>query len=208
MAPGIFSILVMAIAQNRIFIKGARANLVKQARAELAVTEIEYNLKLDLMGGSVQDRTEKPIIIAAAKNDAVGSSELPANREKLKQVLYQETLELDIEYATLVDSDLGMIANANADRTGEVFDSVSVFNLFLATVLGRYITQPLKSFQSATQAFAAGDRWSRASAFAKDEVGQLALAFNQLADSVVRSEARLREQAQQQQNESKKLACC
>ena len=396
MAPGIFSILVLVTVQHQLFIRGTRDNLVKQAEAELAVTEIEYNIKLDQMGVSAQDRTEDFTIIDAARYDVMEAAETPINLEAVKQLLRHEVLELDIEYATLVNTNLQIIANANADRRGQVFDpdglasaalrehrqiktsamvtwdelqkespplpeqfsnqnalirytatpvhdpdtetivgvlvtgdmvdqkltivenTVSVlgggfsgiyllnsegelslaaslekdekdfapeineqaydlsllqaaaeargeivtrrvqeagesfyvmaartlldfkgkpvallvrgtselevggivrnelilqvifggvlvvFNLILATVLGRYITRPLKRVQKAAQMFAAGNRWIRSKALAKDEVGQLALEFNKLADSVVLSESRLLEQAKHQENESKK----
>ena len=80
-----------------------------------------------------------------------------------------------------------------------------MFNLFLATVLGGFITRPLKGLQKAAHLFAAGNRWIRSKACAKDEVGQLAVEFNQLADSVMRSENRLRKQAKQQATESQKI---
>ena len=399
MAPGIFSILVLATVQHQLFIRGTRDNLIKQAEAELAVTEIEYNIKLDQMGVSAQDRTEDSVIITAAKSDAEGAAETVEKLEKLervKDILRHEVLELDMEYATLVGNDLQIIANANTDRRGEVFDPdglvsaalteqrqikasamvtwdelerespplpeqfsnqnalirytttpviepdtetilgvlvtgdivdhkltiaentvnvlgggfsgiylltpdgelslatslekdekdlapeineqaydlsileaaanaggkivtkrvqeagegfyvmaartlldfegkpvallvrgtseldvgglvrnelilqfvfggvLVVFNLFLATVLGRYITRPLKMVQRAAQMFAAGNRWTRSKAFSKDEVGQLAMEFNKLADSIVLSESMLQEQAKQQENESKK----
>ena len=396
MAPGIFSILVLVSIQHRLFIRGARNNLVKQAQAELAVTEIEYNIKLDQMGVSALARAEDSLIIAAAQNDAIGYSEISVSWEQVKRILRRESLKLDIEYATLVGNNLQIIANANADRKGQVFDpdglasavlregrqikasaivswdelsqespplpdqfrrpnalirytatpvadpnteailgvlvtgdivdqkltivenTVSALgggfsgiyllapegefslaaslekdakdlvpeinepayelsilqaaveangeivtqwvqeagesfyvmaartlfdfkgepvallvrgtselevgglvrnelllqlvfggvlvgiNLLLASVLGRYITQPLKRMQRAAQAFATGNRWIRSKAVAQDEVGQLALEFNKLADSVMQSEMILREQAQQQENESKK----
>ncbi|MDJ0707399.1 MAG: methyl-accepting chemotaxis protein [Leptolyngbyaceae cyanobacterium MO_188.B28] len=396
MAPSIFSILVLVTVQHQLFIRGARGNLIKQAEAELAVTEIEYNIKLDQMGVSAQDRTEDSTIVTAARNHLLGSPDFPVDLEAVKQILRHEVLELDIEYATLVGINRQIIANANTDRRGKVFDpdglvsaalnegrqikasamvtwdelasespplpeefkhqnalirytvtpvkdpindailgalitgdivdqklaivenTVSVlgggfsgiyllnpdgdlslatslekdekdlapeineeaydlsllreatdaqgeivtkrvqeegeafyvmaartlldfqgepvallvrgtselevgglvrnelllqvifggvlvvFNLFLATVLGRYITRPLKMVQKATQMFAAGNRWVRSKSLAKDEVGQLALEFNKLADNVVLSESRLQEQAKQQENESKK----
>ncbi|MDJ0704202.1 MAG: GAF domain-containing protein [Leptolyngbyaceae cyanobacterium MO_188.B28] len=80
-----------------------------------------------------------------------------------------------------------------------------MFNLFLATVLGGFITRPLKGLQKAAHLFAAGNRWIRSKAYAKDEVGQLAVEFNQLADSVMRSENRLRKQAKQQAAKSQTI---
>ena len=449
MAPGVFSILMLVALQHKLFIREARDSLVKQAKIELAVTEIEYNSKLDQMGVSAQALSENSTIIAAAKNNVEdfsessedeeivkeilrhgileldiegvsaqartedsfiiaaptskdeNSSETAADGEIVKEILRQEVLELDIEYATLVDNDLQIIASANADRRGEVFDPdglaslalqeqrqikasaivtwyelarelpplpeqfnrqnafirytatpvtdpktdailgalitgdivdhklpiventlkvlgggfsgiylltpdgelslatalakddlakgeqapapeingyanhLSIFqaatdakgevitqwiqaagesfylmaaktlmdyngkpvallvrgtskleqggrlrnalilqfafggvlvliNLVLATVLGRYITHPLKRVQRAAQMFAAGNHWIRSKTFAKDEVGQLALEFNKLADSVERSESMLQAQAKQQGNTPQK----
>ena len=81
---------------------------------------------------------------------------------------------------------------------------IVLFNLLLATIVARFITRPLKGLEKAAHLFAKGNRWIRSKAYAKDEVGRLALEFNKLADSVVRSETRLRKQAQQQQNEFQK----
>ena len=75
--------------------------------------------------------------------------------------------------------------------------------LIIARTLGRSISKPLRHLKAVTQKFTAGDRQTRAEIFAKDEVGQVADAFNQLADSIVDSERVLREQTQHQDNEAK-----
>ena len=68
-------------------------------------------------------------------------------------------------------------------------------DIFLAQLLGRSIASPIKRLQQATEAFAGGDRQAKADVFARDEVGQLAAAFNDLTSTVVRSEGTLIDQA-------------
>ena len=394
--PGIFSILVLIAVQYQFFVSEVRTHLVKQAKLELAVIEDEYNNKFEQMRISAHGRVENPLIIAAVQDDTVDAVATPEIRKDIKGILRGEVAELDIEYATLVGRNLRIIANANADRTGDVFNpdglvsealtagrqiktssvvswdelakessplpdqfnrqdalirytatpvkapntkevlgvlvlgdivrhkfptvkntvnkwgdgysgvyrlasdgelslvaslakdaksdapeinqaardlavvkaaatakgglvtkrlqlrdgsmhvmaakavlgsnnqpvavlvretaaleatgwiqhelrlqlilcgAIALFNLLLATMLARFITRPLTGLQKATHLFAAGNRWIRSKAYAKDEVGRLAVEFNKLADSVVRSETQLREQAQQQQIESQK----
>ena len=68
-------------------------------------------------------------------------------------------------------------------------------DIFLAQLLGRSIANPIKRLQQATEAFAAGNRKVKARVFARDEVGQLATAFNDLTDTVLQSEGTLMNQA-------------
>jgi len=69
----------------------------------------------------------------------------------------------------------------------------------LAALLGRSILRPMQNLQQATWRFGMGDRQARADVFATDEVGQVAQAFNQLAENVASSEELLRRQAQREQ---------
>ncbi|NEQ48996.1 MAG: GAF domain-containing protein [Leptolyngbya sp. SIO3F4] len=68
-------------------------------------------------------------------------------------------------------------------------------DIFLAQLLGRSIASPIKRLQQATEAFAGGNRQAKADVFARDEVGQLATAFNDLTSTVLRSEGTLMDQA-------------
>lgn len=69
---------------------------------------------------------------------------------------------------------------------------------FIAKLLGRSIVKPLRSLQEATEAFASGDRTTRAKVYSRDEVGRVASAFNELAGAVSNSESSLRFQSQTQ----------
>ena len=73
-----------------------------------------------------------------------------------------------------------------------------VTDIFLAQLLGRSIANPIKRLQKATEAFASGERQVKADVFARDEVGQLATAFNDLTGTVLRSEGTLIDQASSQ----------
>ena len=74
----------------------------------------------------------------------------------------------------------------------------------IARVLGRSIVKPLRSLQEATEAFAAGDRATRAKVYSRDEVGRVASAFNELAGAVSNSESSLRFQSQTQEEAARR----
>ncbi len=71
-------------------------------------------------------------------------------------------------------------------------------DVLIARLLGRSIVKPLRRLQEATERFASGDRATRADIFARDEVGRVASAFNELAASVASSESSLRFQSETQ----------
>ncbi len=71
-------------------------------------------------------------------------------------------------------------------------------DVIIARLLGRSIIKPLRELQAATEEFASGDRTARSDIFARDEVGRVASAFNELAASVATSESSLRFQSETQ----------
>ncbi len=71
-------------------------------------------------------------------------------------------------------------------------------DIIIAKLLGRSIARPLRNLQAATEKFASGDRSARANVFARDEVGQVASAFNELAAAVASTESSLRFQSETQ----------
>lgn len=60
--------------------------------------------------------------------------------------------------------------------------------LLASWVVTRLITRPIAAMTSATQAFTAGDRQARAGVHGPGEIGELARAFDLMADTVARSE--------------------
>ncbi len=69
-------------------------------------------------------------------------------------------------------------------------------DVIIARVLGRSVAKPLRNLQVATESFASGNRSARADVFARDEVGQVASAFNELAATVTSTESFLRFQSE------------
>lgn len=118
----IVSILGLSIGARVIFETGLRTQLRDQAKSEAAVTEINYNIKVDQMEFGARSLAENPAIITAAKADAEAKSVTPALQQQIKQIFQNEIQSRRTEYTTLVGKDLRIIANANAERKGEIFN--------------------------------------------------------------------------------------
>ncbi|MGB3615443.1 MAG: GAF domain-containing protein, partial [Elainellaceae cyanobacterium] len=71
-------------------------------------------------------------------------------------------------------------------------------DVVLAMLLGRSIAAPISRLKAVTAQFSRGDRNARASIHAKDEIGQLAATFNQLADQIEFRENSLMAEKQRQ----------
>jgi signal transduction histidine kinase/DNA-binding response OmpR family regulator len=105
-----------------LMIAGGRSQLINQATSELAVIQMSYNIKLDQMGFGFRGQSDNTAIIQAAKTQALLQPVNEKLRQEVEQILKNETQARKIEYATLVGKDLKIIASANADRTGEIFN--------------------------------------------------------------------------------------
>jgi len=120
---GVSSILIVA---------GGRAQLVHQAKAELAVADNEYDAKVDQMGSGFRGQSDNTAIIAAAREYTAGRMPAPETFDQVQRILRNEVSAREIEYATLVGKDMRIIASANADRRGEKFDPDSLVGTVLA----------------------------------------------------------------------------
>ncbi|MDY7022339.1 MAG: cache domain-containing protein, partial [Cyanobacteriota bacterium] len=105
-----------------LIVTGGRQQLLQQAKSELAVNAIEYNIKINQMGFGFRGQSDNAAIIAAAQANAKGQPVSPGLQQQIIQILQNEIQARNIEYATLVGQDLKIIANANANRTGETFN--------------------------------------------------------------------------------------
>ncbi|MDJ0620653.1 MAG: ATP-binding protein [Calothrix sp. MO_192.B10] len=114
----IISILGLLGVGAVLIVMGGRSVLVNQAKSELAVTEINYNIKINQMGFGFRGQSDNLAIIAAAKAGRLN----PSLKRQVQQILQNEIQARNIEYATLVGKDLRIIVNANSDRTGEIFN--------------------------------------------------------------------------------------
>jgi twitching motility protein PilJ len=97
-----------------LIVNGLYSGLVRQAKSELSVMGITYNIKVDQMGFGFRGQSDNTAIIAAAQS-GVASPQVFA-------ILQNEVKAREIEYATLVGRNLRIIASANANRRGEAFN--------------------------------------------------------------------------------------
>ncbi len=93
-----------------------RAQLTNQAKSELAVTETNYNIKINQMGFGSRGQSDNVAVIEAVKTGGT------ANSVQIQQILRNEVQARQMEYATLVGVDKKIIASANTNRKGELFD--------------------------------------------------------------------------------------
>ena len=126
------SVLGLVGVGSWLIIAGGRTQLENQVRTEVGVSKMIYNTRVHQMGFGFRGQSENPIIVAAAKEAATDQGASSETRQKAKDTLKNEIIARNIEYATLVGTDLRIISNANADRTGERFDPDGL----VSTVLG------------------------------------------------------------------------
>lgn len=147
----IVSILGLSIGAKVIFETGLRSQLRDQAKSEAAVTEINYNIKVDQMEFGARSLAENSAIITAAKA-VVEAKTLPAEvQQQIKQIFQNEIQSRRIEYTTLVGKDLRIIANANADRKGEVFNPNNLVSEVLASSKSIKTSEPIAKAEIAKE---------------------------------------------------------
>jgi twitching motility protein PilJ len=128
----LISVLGLVGVGSWLIVQGGRSQLVQQAKAELAATNIAYNIKVNQIGFSFRGQADNTAVVQAAKDYASWQAISPELRDRLKTVLASEIAAHNIEYATLVGNDSRIIVNANRDRTREKFDPEGLVSLVLA----------------------------------------------------------------------------
>jgi len=128
----LISVLGLVGVGSWLIVQGGRTQLVNQAQAELAATDIEYNIKVNQMGFGFRGQSDNTAVVQAAKDYANDSKISPELYDRLKTILSNEVTARNIEYATLVGTDSRIIANANRNRTGDKFDPEGLVSTVLA----------------------------------------------------------------------------
>jgi twitching motility protein PilJ len=121
-ASEVISIIGLTVVGRFLISSNLQAILLEQAKSELAVTNVAYNIKVNQMGFGFRGQSDNTAIIRAAR--LYDSSQYISDtlRSEVKQILANEIKARNIEYATLVGKDYKIIVNANADRQGEIFN--------------------------------------------------------------------------------------
>ncbi|ESA32332.1 methyl-accepting chemotaxis protein [Leptolyngbya sp. Heron Island J] len=128
----VISVIGLVGVGSLLIISGARQQLLKQAEAELAVTGLQYNIKVDQMGFGFRGQSENTAIVNLAES-VTNNAEVNANqRAVVREILQGEIEARNIEYSTLVGIDGKIIANAQTDRVGETFDPYGLVSRVVA----------------------------------------------------------------------------
>lgn len=126
-------ILGLGLGSTLVLTSSLRTQLLEQAKSEASVIETSYNIKINQMGYGSRGQADNTALISAARTQSQGSK-LNADLEtQVRQILRNEVKARKMEYATLVDKDLRIVANANADRQGETFDPNGLVSKVLKT---------------------------------------------------------------------------
>ena len=115
-----------------LIIRSGRDQLVNQSQSELAVTNVVYDIKPNQMSLGFRGQSDNSAVIQAAKEHGAGRSLSEETRTRLREILANEIGARNIEYATLVGTDLKIIANANKDRAGTRFDPEGLVGSMIA----------------------------------------------------------------------------
>ncbi len=118
----IFALVLIGMGVRWTIENSLRNQLLNQAKSEIAVTKINYNIKINQMGLGFRGQSDNSAIVAAAKAHQSGEILDQDLRNQVKKILQNEVKARQIEYATLVGKDLRIIVNANSDRRGEIFN--------------------------------------------------------------------------------------
>jgi twitching motility protein PilJ len=128
----LLSVLGLVGVGSVLIIVGGRTQLANQAKAEVNVSRITYNTRIDQMEFGLRGQAENPVIVTAAKEAATSRGVSVEARQQIRNTLANEVSARNIEYATLVGTDLRIISNANADRVGQRFDPDGLVSAVLA----------------------------------------------------------------------------
>ena len=129
----LFSIVGLGVGATWIITTGLRNQLLNQAKSEVAVTEINYNIKINQMGFGFRGQSDNAAVISAATTYASKQPIPVPLRDQVKKILENEVKARKIEYATLVGADAKIIISANSDRAGQDFDPNNLVSDILGT---------------------------------------------------------------------------
>ncbi|KAM3097870.1 methyl-accepting chemotaxis protein [Phormidesmis sp. 146-35] len=122
-------ILALGVGSTIVITSSLRTQIQAQAKSEVAVTETNYNIKVNQMGFGSRGQSDNPAIFNAAKNQQQGQPIPEDLRNQVKQILQNEVKARKIEYATLVSKDLRIVINANKNRSNEKITAPNLADL-------------------------------------------------------------------------------
>ncbi|MUG97204.1 HAMP domain-containing protein [Scytonema sp. UIC 10036] len=115
------SVIGIGVGSILIINQGLQTQLLEQAKSELTATNVNYDSQANQIGSVFREKAINSTIIYAAIAYN-GKSLSPSLQENAKKILEEAARNRKIEYATLVGRDFKIIANANNNRQGEIFN--------------------------------------------------------------------------------------
>ena len=126
-------LLGLGVGSTLVLTNSLRTQLLEQAKSELAVTDANYNTKINQMGYGSRGQADNTALISAARIQSQGGKLNADLSAQLRQILRNEVKARKMEYATLVDKEARIVINANADRQGETFNPNGLVSKVLKT---------------------------------------------------------------------------
>jgi twitching motility protein PilJ len=126
-------ILGLGVGTILVLTHSLRTQLLDQAISEVAVTETNYNIKINQMGFGSRGQSDNAAIINAARSQIIGGGLGAELQDQVRQILKNEVKARKMEYATLVDREGRILVNANANRRGERFDPAGLVSEAMRT---------------------------------------------------------------------------
>ncbi|TBR59756.1 hypothetical protein B4U84_02205 [Westiellopsis prolifica IICB1] len=196
-------VYVLGIAiGTKVFINQSLATqFPEQTKSELTVNDVNVQVRFNKMSIGLPSQSEHNYLLAAVNLHNSGKILEQKSQPITKKILKDKTQNFKVEYATLVSDDtppLAILVQRDPDKSTNnaltqnwLFQTGLVLLPFLSIaiwifILRRSIIKPVSNLQQATEKFAAGDRNVRAQVFANDEIGQLAVSFNKMVDSITK----------------------
>ena len=122
LASQLLSVVGLVGVGSWLLLRDGQTQSASKAKSELAVLEAEHAERTDQMQTTLRLRAEDNLVVGIAKEyDATGSISQD-NLDQLRSLLRRSARTQKIEYLTLVNAKHEVIANANANRTGDRFD--------------------------------------------------------------------------------------
>ena len=118
----IISTLGIGAVGGYLIVSSGRLQLEKQAASEVEMTKQSYLTKINQMGLGSKGQSDNGAIIAIASTYQAKKPLDPNALKTVRRILLNESKARNIEYATIVGTDLKIIVNASKDTKGKTFN--------------------------------------------------------------------------------------
>ncbi|MFF1817834.1 sensor histidine kinase [Kribbella sp. NPDC058245] len=165
-------------------------NTCLSARGRVSPIKIAADLSWSIPSGPAEQlRPVEPAVAPPRPDpDAVDTCLLNARRDLLKSYVAPPALLFVSAQSSSASAEFDL-SSANQKRIAGVAAAILAITVLIAVIGGFRLVQPLRALTKASRQMTSGDEEIRVRVRGQDEIGQLSLAFNELADSRARTES-------------------